>query len=37
MLYPVVKLAAGRYAELNAGAVVLGIFCLAYYVFGPPH
>ena len=29
--------AAGRYRELNAGSVTLGLGCLAYYVFGLPH
>jgi AGZA family xanthine/uracil permease-like MFS transporter len=36
-LYPVIKLATGRYKELNAGSVVLGLLCLVYYVFGLPH
>ena len=37
VLYPVVKLLAGRHRELSAGAVVLGLACGAYYVFGLPH
>jgi AGZA family xanthine/uracil permease-like MFS transporter len=37
VVYPVVKLAAGRAEELNAGSVVLGLLCLVYYVFGLPH
>ena len=37
VLYPVIKLAAGRWRELNAGAVVLGVLCLVYYLFGLPH
>jgi AGZA family xanthine/uracil permease-like MFS transporter len=37
LVYPVMKLAAGRYKELNAGAVVLALLCLVYYVFGLPH
>lgn len=37
VLYPVIKLAAGRARELNAGSVVLGLLCLVYYVFGLPH
>jgi len=37
ILYPVVKLAAGRYRELNAGSIALGLLCLVYYVFGRPH
>jgi hypothetical protein len=27
----------GRARELTAGSVVLGLACLAYYVFGLPH
>jgi AGZA family xanthine/uracil permease-like MFS transporter len=37
ILYPVVKFAAGRYRELNAGSIALGLLCLVYYVFGRPH
>ncbi len=37
ILYPLLKVAAGRGRELNAGAVVLGLACLVYYVFGLPH
>ena len=37
LLYPVLKLAAGRYRELNAGSVVLSLLCLMYYLFGLPH
>jgi len=37
VLYPLLKIAAGRYREVNAGTVVLGSACLAYYVFGLPH
>ena len=37
LVYPIMKLAAGRYKELNAGAVVLALLCLVYYVFGLPH
>ncbi len=36
-LYPVLKLATGRYRELNPGSIVLGVLCLIYYVFGLPH
>lgn len=35
--YPVLKILAGRAKELNAGAIVLGIASLTYYVFGLPH
>ncbi len=37
VLYPLFKVLAGRWKELNAGAVVLGLLCLMYYVFGLPH
>ena len=37
LVYPVVKVAAGRYRELNAGSVVLSLLCLVYYLFGLPH
>jgi adenine/guanine/hypoxanthine permease len=37
VVYPIMKLAAGRYRELNGGAVLLGFLCLIYYVFGLPH
>ena len=37
ILYPIIKLAAGRYRELNAGSVALALLCLVYYVFGLPH
>jgi len=36
-VYPVIKLAAGRWRELNAGSVVLSLLCLVYYLFGLPH
>lgn len=37
VLYPLMKLVAGRPREINAGAVVLAVLCLIYYVFGLPH
>jgi AGZA family xanthine/uracil permease-like MFS transporter len=37
VLYPVIKVLAGRASELNWGSVVLGLLCLIYYVFGLPH
>jgi AGZA family xanthine/uracil permease-like MFS transporter len=37
VLYPIIKLATGRYRDLNAGSVILGLLCLVYYVFGLPH
>ncbi len=37
VLYPIVKVAAGRIKELKGGAVLLGFLCLIYYLFGLPH
>jgi adenine/guanine/hypoxanthine permease len=37
LLYPLVKLLAGRGRELNSGSVALGVLCLVYYAFGLPH
>jgi adenine/guanine/hypoxanthine permease len=37
ILYPLLKVAAGRGRKLNVGSVMLGLACLAYYVFGLPH
>ncbi|MGD0094512.1 MAG: NCS2 family permease [Planctomycetota bacterium] len=37
VVYPIVKLAAGRGRELSAGNVVLALLCLVYYAFGLPH
>jgi AGZA family xanthine/uracil permease-like MFS transporter len=37
IVYPLMKLAAGRYREINAGSAVLAVLCLVYYVFGLPH
>jgi len=36
-IYPLIKLAAGRWGELRLGSIVLGLACLVYYVFGLPH
>jgi AGZA family xanthine/uracil permease-like MFS transporter len=36
-VYPLLKLTAGRWRDLNAGHVVWGVVCLAYYMFGLPH
>jgi len=36
-LYPIFKVLAGKWKELNAGSVVMGLLCLVYYVFGLPH
>ena len=35
--YLVVKLATGGFKELNPGAVMRGLLCLIYCVFGLPH
>jgi AGZA family xanthine/uracil permease-like MFS transporter len=37
ILYPVVKLTAGRWRDLNVGSVLLAAACLIYYVWGLPH
>ena len=37
ILYPALKLLAGRTRELTAGSIVLALMCLVYYVFGLPH
>lgn len=37
ILYPLVKLLAGRSREVPGGAWVLGGACLLYYLFGLPH
>jgi AGZA family xanthine/uracil permease-like MFS transporter len=36
-LYPLVKVAAGRFRELRSGMVALSLLCLVYYLFGLPH
>jgi AGZA family xanthine/uracil permease-like MFS transporter len=37
VLYPVFKAACGRFRDVRAGAVVLGLLCLVYFVFGLTH
>src|SRR5207253_7752965 len=37
ILYPVFKLASGRWKEINSGGIVLALLCLIYFVFGLPH
>jgi AGZA family xanthine/uracil permease-like MFS transporter len=37
ILYPILKLLSGRFRELNAGSVVLGLLCSVYYIYGQPH
>lgn len=37
ILYPLLKILAGRYRELHPGSIVLGLMCLIYYCFGLPH
>ncbi|MBB5035072.1 NCS2 family permease [Prosthecobacter vanneervenii] len=37
VVHPVLKLAAGRGKELNAGTVALALLCAAYYGVGLPH
>ncbi len=37
VVHPLLKLASGRWRELNAGMVILALLCMAYYLFGLPH
>ena len=37
ILYPLMKLLAGRRKELHAGGIVLALLCLTYYIFGLVH
>jgi AGZA family xanthine/uracil permease-like MFS transporter len=37
LLYPLMKIGAGRAKELKAGSIVLSLLCLVYYLFGLPH
>jgi len=37
VLYPIMKVLAGRARELRAGHIVFGALCAVYYVFGLPH
>jgi AGZA family xanthine/uracil permease-like MFS transporter len=37
VLYPIMKLLAGRSREINGGSIVLAVLCLIYYIFGLPH
>jgi AGZA family xanthine/uracil permease-like MFS transporter len=37
LLYPLVKLAAGRARELRPGMLALAALCATYYAFGLPH
>ncbi len=37
VLYPLLKILAGRWQDLNGGNLVLGVACLVYYLFGLPH
>jgi AGZA family xanthine/uracil permease-like MFS transporter len=37
VLHPVVKVAAGRARDVNAGSAVLAVLCLGYFLFGLPH
>jgi AGZA family xanthine/uracil permease-like MFS transporter len=37
VLYPLIKVAAGRFRDVTAGMGVLALVCLVYYVFGLPH
>ena len=37
ILYPVVKVLAGRWRDLNSGSIVFALVSAVYYVFGLPH
>ena len=37
VLYPLMKVFAGRAREINGGSIVLAVLCLIYYIFGLPH
>jgi AGZA family xanthine/uracil permease-like MFS transporter len=37
VVYPLAKVAAGRWREVSWGSVALAALCLVYYVFGLPH
>ncbi|MDQ3283787.1 MAG: NCS2 family permease [Acidobacteriota bacterium] len=37
VLYPIMKLLAGRFREINGGSIVLAALCALYYLFGVPH
>ena len=37
VLYPVMKLLAGRPREIGGGSIVLAALCAVYYIFGLPH
>jgi AGZA family xanthine/uracil permease-like MFS transporter len=37
LLYPIFKVAAGRFRDVKLGSVVLAAMCLVYYLFGLPH
>ena len=37
VIYPIMKLLAGRAREINGGSIVLAALCLIYYIFGLPH
>jgi AGZA family xanthine/uracil permease-like MFS transporter len=37
LLYPIMKLLAGRVKEIRAGSIALAILCAVYFVFGLPH
>ena len=37
VLYPIMKVLAGRWRDVRAGAWVLAAMCAVYYVFGLPH
>jgi adenine/guanine/hypoxanthine permease len=36
-LYPMIKVLAGRWRQINSGSLVLGAMCVAYFAFGVVH
>jgi adenine/guanine/hypoxanthine permease len=37
VLWPLFKAVTGRFREVRAGSIVLGLLCLVYFIFGLPH
>ena len=37
VLYPIMKIVAGRWRDLRAGTIVLAVLCALYYLFGLVH
>ena len=37
VVYPLMKLATGRWRDVHPGGIVLAGLCLVYYIYGRPH